>query len=152
MPTYIQHDADGNITAVINTQQQADGIEVDEAMAAHISPLTHHVAIGGLVTYGIADAASKADRPRHAIKWDNAAMQWVMPYDIDEKRTSDAISTAASERALLLGETDWLVIRSMETGGEVPAPWTAYRQALRDITQQPGYPLNIVWPERPEAA
>ncbi|MGF6877356.1 tail fiber assembly protein [Paraburkholderia sp. MM5477-R1] len=28
--------------------------------------------------------------------------------------------------------------------------WHDYRQALRDVPQQPGFPLDIDWPERPE--
>ena len=28
--------------------------------------------------------------------------------------------------------------------------WRAYRQALRDVPQQPGFPLDIDWPELPE--
>lgn len=28
--------------------------------------------------------------------------------------------------------------------------WLAYRQALRDITSQPGFPDNVVWPTKPE--
>lgn len=28
--------------------------------------------------------------------------------------------------------------------------WLAYRQALRDITAQPGFPDNVVWPTKPE--
>lgn len=27
--------------------------------------------------------------------------------------------------------------------------WAAYRQALRDITAQPGFPRNVVWPNAP---
>jgi hypothetical protein len=27
--------------------------------------------------------------------------------------------------------------------------WRVYRQALRDIPEQPGFPFNVVWPERP---
>lgn len=30
----------------------------------------------------------------------------------------------------------------------VPA-WEAYRQALRDVPEQEGFPLSIVWPEKP---
>ena len=26
---------------------------------------------------------------------------------------------------------------------------TAYRQALRDITEQEGFPINITWPTKP---
>jgi hypothetical protein len=27
--------------------------------------------------------------------------------------------------------------------------WIVYRQALRDITSQPGFPNNVVWPTKP---
>jgi hypothetical protein len=30
--------------------------------------------------------------------------------------------------------------------------WRAYRQALLDIPEQPGYPFTVVWPERPGEA
>lgn len=152
MPTYIQHDDDGNITAVLNTPLQVDGIEVDEALAASISPLTHYVARGEPIAYNSEQATAKAAQPRHALNWSNTTMAWVMPEDIGARRTSDAVASVASKRALLLADTDWVVLRAMESGGKVSAQWVAYRQALRDITQQAGYPLNIVWPERPEGA
>lgn len=28
--------------------------------------------------------------------------------------------------------------------------WGTYRQALRDLTEQPGFPMNIQWPKSPE--
>lgn len=28
--------------------------------------------------------------------------------------------------------------------------WGTYRQALRDLTEQPGFPMNIQWPQIPE--
>ena len=51
-----------------------------------------------------------------------------------------------SHRNLLLSETDWwaLADRTM-TQAEID-----YRQALRDIPQQEGFPTNIVWPTKPE--
>lgn len=152
MRTYIQHDQDGNITAIVNSPVQVDGIEVDEAQAAAVSPLTHHVERNALIAYSNSEAAAKADRPRHALKWSNASMAWVMPDNIGTLRTGDAVAAIASKRAVLLAETDWVVVRAIEAGGKVSAQWAAYRQALRDVTQQPGYPLNIVWPDRPEGA
>lgn len=150
MPTYIQHDSDGNIRAIINTPVPAEGIEVDEALAASISPLSHYIVRGSLIAYTGEQATAKADQPRHALSWSNATMAWVMPSDIGARRASDAVASIASKRALLLAETDWVVLRAMESGGKVSVQWVAYRQALRDITQQDGYPLSIVWPERPE--
>lgn len=30
--------------------------------------------------------------------------------------------------------------------------WAAYRQALRDLPEQAGFPFNIAWPEAPDSA
>lgn len=55
------------------------------------------------------------------------------------------------KRDKLLTETDWLTVRALETGDEVPQEWLDYRQALRDVTLQPD-PSNIVWPQAPHEA
>ena len=49
------------------------------------------------------------------------------------------------ERDTLLAETDWWALsdRTM-TQAE-----TDYRQALRDIPQQEGFPIVITWPVKP---
>lgn len=52
-------------------------------------------------------------------------------------------------RAQFLEATDWVVIRAQDTGNPVPPEWQAYRQALRDITEQTD-PFNINWPVRPD--
>lgn len=52
-------------------------------------------------------------------------------------------------RDALLQASDWVVLRASERGDLVPTTWIAYRQALRDITDQPD-PSAIVWPVRPE--
>jgi len=53
------------------------------------------------------------------------------------------------ERDQLLAETDWIVIRSQELGEPIPTEWQTYRQALRDITEQSGFPDNVEWPLSP---
>jgi len=50
-----------------------------------------------------------------------------------------------AHRVQLLQETDWMAL-SDNTMSEAIA---AYRQALRDITNQVGFPFNVVWPEKP---
>lgn len=32
----------------------------------------------------------------------------------------------------------------------VPDAWKTYRQALRDIPAQSGFPTNVTWPTKPE--
>ncbi len=52
-------------------------------------------------------------------------------------------------RDQLLLESDWIVARSYERGEPVPANWVSYRQALRDITAQAGFPYSVEWPTKP---
>ena len=54
------------------------------------------------------------------------------------------------QRDTLLTQSDWIVVKSMEAGESIPADWAAYRQALRDIPTQAGFPDNIEWPAKPE--
>ena len=54
-----------------------------------------------------------------------------------------------SLRDVLLEETDWIVIKYLDIGEPVPQEWSDYRQALRDITEQDGFPGNVDWPEEP---
>lgn len=53
-----------------------------------------------------------------------------------------------AERNKLLADTDWWVTKAAETGATIDAEQHAYRQALRDITDQVN-PFNIVWPVLP---
>jgi len=52
-------------------------------------------------------------------------------------------------RNRLLSQCDWVVTKAQEAGEEVPQEWREYRQALRDIPEQPGFPDNIDWPAAP---
>ena len=49
-------------------------------------------------------------------------------------------------RLQLLEETDIYAVGDRPMSDEM----RAYRQALRDITQQEGFPDNVVWPTKPE--
>lgn len=76
--------------------------------------------------------------------WNEAAGSWV------PRPTPLALARAArTQRARLLAESDWVVARAAETGQPVPAEWAAYRQALRDVPAQPGFPGSIDWPAVP---
>lgn len=50
-------------------------------------------------------------------------------------------------RDLKLSESDWTQLPDVPT--TVKEKWAAYRQALRDIPQQPDFPQNIIWPDQP---
>lgn len=54
-----------------------------------------------------------------------------------------------AKRDRLLAETDWVVVKSQEAGEAVPAAWTTYRQALRDLPSNTSDLANPVWPTKP---
>ena len=60
-----------------------------------------------------------------------------------------AVDSARAKRDRLLAESDWVTIRATDTSNPVPDDWQTYRQALRDITEQSGFPDNVEWPTAP---
>ena len=52
-----------------------------------------------------------------------------------------------AERNARLTACDWT--QGKDIPDSVSTPWAAYRQALRDVPQQEGFPWNVTWPEMP---
>jgi hypothetical protein len=50
-------------------------------------------------------------------------------------------------RNQLLADCDWTQLPDAQVN---PADWAAYRQQLRDVSEQSGFPFNITWPTKPE--
>lgn len=48
-----------------------------------------------------------------------------------------------------LSETDYLVVPDYPISEERLAEVKTYRQALRDITEQTGFPKDVIWPDVP---
>jgi|LakMenEpi03Aug12_release.lakeMendotaPanAssembly.Ray.scaffolds.fasta_scaffold1960121_2 hypothetical protein len=65
----------------------------------------------------------------------------------DENYNSLAIE-ATTRRNRLLYETDWTQLPDVPLANK--AAWATYRQALRDVPTQSGYPVNVVWPTPPQ--
>lgn len=63
---------------------------------------------------------------------------------------AEAASGVRQVRDRFLSECDWVVIMHTEKGTNIPAQWELYRQSLRDITAQEGFPHNVTWPTKPE--
>ena len=51
-------------------------------------------------------------------------------------------------RTLRLQASDWT--QGKDIANEVSTAWATYRQALRDVPSQEGFPWNVTWPETPE--
>jgi len=61
-------------------------------------------------------------------------------------------AVARKQRDEILMQSDWRVTRASEAGIALSEEWAAYRQALRDVPQQSGFPTNINWPVAPGGA
>ena len=62
------------------------------------------------------------------------------------ERTSDKANFIRAERQDLLASTDWTQVSDVSAD---QAAWANYRQKLRDITTQEGFPWSIIWPVAP---
>jgi hypothetical protein len=62
----------------------------------------------------------------------------------------DPDAHARQVRGALITASDWLVLRAVELGEDVPVAWRAYRQALRDAPLQAGWPTDVRWPVAPD--
>jgi hypothetical protein len=64
------------------------------------------------------------------------------------QRTSSEAENVRYQRNSLLSSTDWTQVKDVPQS--VSNAWASYRQALRDMPQQEGFPWSVVWPEEPE--
>lgn len=65
---------------------------------------------------------------------------------IDNENAQQEASIRA-DRDKRLADTDWTQVTDAPVDSAV---WSVYRQSLRDIPLQEGFPWNVVWPEIPE--
>lgn len=70
------------------------------------------------------------------------------PQPSPEEILAKAAADARAFRDQLLAQTDWT--QAADVPQATKDKWAPYRQALRDVPQQPGFPENIQWPAKPE--
>ncbi len=64
----------------------------------------------------------------------------------DEKRKSIQAEQIRVQRDALLAECDWTMVADTPTDKSL---WGNYRQELRDLTSQAGFPDKVQWPAVP---
>ena len=79
---------------------------------------------------------------------------WIQPYDVHDYTAEEIIDREQQEatevrakRNQLLKDSDWTQIPDCTVDKTV---WATYRQELRDITIQEGFPFNVTFPAMPE--
>ena len=83
-----------------------------------------------------------------------------VPFTAEEEAARDAEEAAwaagetGRQSAAVRQERDKMLVDSDYTQvADAPADkgaWAAYRQALRDVPAQAGFPENVQWPEKPQ--
>lgn len=64
--------------------------------------------------------------------------------DFQEAPIADSVEKIRTQRDTLLLESD-----SMALADRITDAWRTYRQALRDVPTQAGFPNSITWPTTP---
>ena len=80
--------------------------------------------------------------------------QWQQTWVITDATPEEVSQRAAQQaddirntRNQLLSDSDWTQIADAPVDATA---WATYRQALRDVTSQVGFPYDITWPNKPE--
>ena len=63
------------------------------------------------------------------------------------KKEADKQQDVRDARNKLLAKSDWTQLADAPVD---KAAWATYRQALRDVTAQSGFPWEVIWPTQPE--
>lgn len=79
--------------------------------------------------------------------WTYTAVDW--DADAIAAATEAQWKSVRDDRNKRLFECDWTQLPDAPLTDEQKTAWQAYRQALRDVTQQSD-PFNITWPVKPE--
>ena len=100
------------------------------------NPLTDYVVDGKVVSF--------PPKPETgAYVFDYTQQKWI-------KDTQEQEFDVLTKRNSLLQQSDWTQIPNNPLTVEQQQAWAVYRQELRDITSQSGYPFNVIWPTPPQ--
>lgn len=78
------------------------------------------------------------------------AMKQYKIVEIPAPTTEEVAAQVRSQRDAMIAETDYLMMSDYPISAEDKALVETYRQALRDIPEQEGFPSNIQWPVAPQ--
>jgi putative heme degradation protein len=92
-------------------------------------------------------AAPSIDIKTHRLesRAENIDGAWTQVWETHQLPEASATDNVRAYRAKLLSETDW----TATTDNTMTTEMTSYRQALRDITSQVGFPYSVEWPVKP---
>lgn len=137
MIKYVEHTGSGEVLSC-GIAGVADVTLIPARLGAAIVAFDGECRPGWIYENGTASPLPPQPSPSH--KFNYATKQWVPD-------TGLADAQAKAKRSQLLQQSDWTQLPDVPIATK--EAWATYRQALRDITEQPGYPLQVVWPVAP---
>ena len=115
-------------------------------------PLVQNLVMGDMPHKEVIRLTTEADATNHIGEVDQSQVgqpihgnRWFIGYTVVNKPQDQAEQAVRNKRDRLLQDTDWQALSDNTMGEAV----TTYRQALRDITDQDGFPYSVVWPTKP---
>jgi hypothetical protein len=85
---------------------------------------------------------------------DGSWAQELVQLQISEEEYQNNVSVQAqavkADRTRMLTDCDWTQMPDVNLSDTSKAAWAVFRQALRDIPNQPGFPFNVTWPSPPQ--
>lgn len=131
-----------NIEAFINSASELGYSYVHDATPPVHNPDTHYV--------------QRAASPEQVVV--NGSTIWRQKFNIvafTEQELTDRSNAKATtvrrDRDLLLKDSDWTQMFDSPLSDLAKSAWHQYRQELRDISDQPGFPTTVNWPTEPVA-
>ena len=110
-----------------------------------------------LVRVVVADAPQYDEATQIAVRNNQPSLvgdTWTIGWIVQELTQSEKdqklaakIASVRSQRNQKLTETDWTQVNDAPVD---KAAWATYRQALRDVPTQSGFPWSVTWPAQPE--
>lgn len=117
-----------------------------------------------LETFGVFEVVEQTkpstDRLTYAVKRSMPELVdgvWTLIWDVFDK-TAETIAEETELQTVeiresrngMLTKCDWTQLPDAALTQEQKDQWATYRQALRDLPSQNGFPWDVVWPAKPE--
>lgn len=114
----------------------AELIETEGDIAAMFHP--------SIVWIDVTDA-----EPQPAVGWTYDGEAFAEPAAPPEPTAEQLAESARLQRDNMLRACDWTVLTDVPMDDTMRSAWSNYRQALRDVPAQAGFPTTITWPTAP---
>lgn len=134
----------GNLKVYSYSPITGEYVSEDEAQPSPLEPGVF------LIPAHATEIAPPQKKDKHFRKFDGNEWTYeLIPEFVEKVKTKDELAAEARhQRTMMLFASDWRMlpdVPGMHTNG-----WVEYRQALRDVPQQKGFPEKIIWPQEPK--